>query len=88
MPISHQLDLLENAVDSLNEALRQYDVGKSGSIRSYKFAILHFAHFLELLFKYYVTQSHPLLIYKNPFSKNIKSEKTIGLWEAVPVLKE
>lgn len=87
MPIEHELDLLENAVDSLNEALRKYQEGTKGDLRAYKFAILHYAHFVELLFKYYVTQSHPLLIYKDPFSKNIKKEKTIGLWEAVQFLK-
>jgi hypothetical protein len=87
MPVEHELDLLENAVDSLNEALRKYQEGLKGDLRAYKFAILHFAHFIELLFKYYVTQSHPLLIYKDPFSKNIKKEKTIGLWEAVQFLK-
>lgn len=87
MPIEHELDLLENAVDSLNEALRKYQEGTKGDLRAYKFAILHFAHFVELLFKYYVTQSHPLLIYKDPFSKNLKKERTIGLWEAVQFLK-
>lgn len=87
MPVEHELDLLENAVDSLNEALRKYEEGLSGDLRAYKFAILHYSHFIELLFKYYVTESHPLLVYKNPFSKNIKKEKTIGLWEAIQFLK-
>lgn len=34
-------------------------------------AILHFSHFMELILKYYVTQAHPLLIYKNPFAKSL-----------------
>ncbi len=87
MTVEHELDLQENALDSLNEALRKYQEGLAGDLRAYKFAILHYAHFIELLFKYYVTESHPLLIYKNPFSKNLKKEKTIGLWEAVQFLK-
>lgn len=83
----HQLDLLENAIDSFNEALKKYKEGEAGDTKGYKFAILHYAHFLELLFKYYVTQAHPLLIFKNPFSKNIEKENTIGLWEAIQFLK-
>jgi hypothetical protein len=83
----HELGLLENALDSLNEALRKFQAGENGDARSYKFAVLHFAHSLELLFKFYVTQSHPLLIYKNPFSKNIEKENTISLWDAVQFLK-
>lgn len=83
----HELDLLENAVDSLNEALRKYQEGIAGNSGAFKFAILHFSHFIELLLKHYVTLSHPLLIYKNPFSKNIQKENTIGVWEAVQFLK-
>ncbi len=85
--MKHELGLLENAIDSLNEALRKFRAGENNDTRAYKFSILHFAHALELLFKYYVTQSHPLLIYKNPFSKNIGKENTIGLWDAVQFLK-
>ncbi|MCU7828249.1 MAG: hypothetical protein KZQ85_04215 [Candidatus Thiodiazotropha sp. (ex Myrtea sp. 'scaly one' KF741663)] len=87
MTTEHELDLLENAVDSLNEALRKYKEGLNGDLRAYKFAIIHYAHFIELLFKYYVSESHPLLIYKNPFSKKIQKENTIGLWEAIQFLK-
>lgn len=83
----HELDLLDNAVDSLNEALRKYDEGVAGSHGAFKYAILHFSHFMELLLKYHVSQTHPLLIYKNPFSKKIATEQTIGIWEAVQFLK-
>ena len=85
--MKHELGLLENALDSLNESLRKFQAGEGGDPRAYKFAVSHFAHSLELLFKYYVAQSHPLLIYKDPFSKNIKNEKTIGLWDAIQFLK-
>ena len=48
----------------------------------------HLSHFLELILKYYVTQCHPLLIYKNPFAKIINEEsQTIGLFEAINFLK-
>lgn len=83
----HQLGLLDNAVDSLNEVLRQFESASETDLRPYKFAILHFAHFPELFFKYHVAEAHPLLVYKNPFSKRIEKEQTIGLWEAVQFLK-
>lgn len=83
-----ELDLLDNAIDSLNEALSKYQEGKDGNEKAYKFCVQHLAHFFELLLKYYVTQSHPLLIYKNPFSKTINDEsQTIGLYEAINFLK-
>lgn len=83
-----ELDLLENAIDSLNEALDKYQQGKNGDEKSYKFCVQHLSHFLELILKFYVTQSHPLLIYKNPFAKIIHSEsQTIGLHEAINFLK-
>lgn len=83
----HELDLLENALDSFNEALRRFQDGEKGEPRAYKFAILHFAHFVELVFKYYVTLSHPLLIYRNPFARDVHKQNTIGLWDAVQFLK-
>lgn len=83
-----ELDLLENAIDSLNEALAKYQEGKDGNEKAYKFCVQYLSHFFELLLKYYVTQSHPLLIYKNPFSKTISEEsQTIGLYEAINFLK-
>ena len=85
--MKHKLDLLDNAIDSLREALQKYEEGASKGPSAYKFAVLHFAHFFELLFKHYVSESHPLLIYKNPFSRNIAKENTIGLWDAVQFLR-
>ncbi|UJB17637.1 MULTISPECIES: hypothetical protein [Lysobacter] len=83
----HKLDLKENAIDSFNEALTKYRSGLAGSAKAFKFSILHLSHSLELLFKYYVSQAHPLLIYRNPFSKNIAKEPTIGLWDAIQFLQ-
>lgn len=83
-----EFDILENAVDSLNEALTKYQEGKAGNPKAYKFCVQHLSHFLELILKYYVTLSHPLLIYKNPFAKSIGSDsQTIGLQEAISFLK-
>lgn len=85
--MNYKFDLLQNAVDSLREALVKFSEGSNTNARAYKFAVLHFSHFLELLFKYHVAQSHPLLIFKNPFSKKIEKENTIGLWDAIQFLK-
>lgn len=81
--MKQSLSLLENAADSLNEALRKVDMGSAYDPRPYKFAVLHFTHAVELLFKHHVAEAHPLLIYKNPFSKQLGKEATIGLWEAI-----
>ncbi len=83
----HKLDLLENAIDSLNEALAKYKQAKAGDVKTYKFCVLHLSHFLELVLKHYVTLAHPLLIYKNPFAKKFDGESlTIGVQEAINFL--
>ncbi|PKD37912.1 hypothetical protein CWO84_21910 [Methylomonas sp. Kb3] len=79
----HKLDLLENALDSLGEALSKFEEGYEGEPKAYKFAVLHMAHFIELIFKHHIASKHPLLIYKDPFSKKLDKNKTIGLWECV-----
>lgn len=83
--MSHKLDLLDNAMDSLEEALKKFEEGDEGDEKAYKFCVLHMAHFIELIFKHHITEKHPLLIYANPFVENLKpaTAKTIGLWEAV-----
>jgi hypothetical protein len=84
----HELDLLENAIDSLNEALVKYEQSKAGEVKAYKFCVLHLSHFLELVLKHYVTLAHPLLLYKNPFAKSFEQESpTIGVQEAINFLK-
>lgn len=83
--MSHKLDLLENAMDSLEEALKKFQEGDDGEPKAYKFCVLHMAHFIELIFKHHITEKHPLLIYSNPFAENLKptNAKTISLWDAV-----
>lgn len=79
----HNLDLLGNAIDSLVEALEKFEQGERGEPKGYKFAVLHMAHFVELTFKYHITEKHPLLIFSQPFAPTLNTQKTIGLWEAV-----
>ncbi|MBH1462837.1 hypothetical protein N7676_08375 [Stenotrophomonas sp. GD03993] len=79
----HDLDLLGNAIDSLVEALEKFEQGDNGNPKAYKFAVLHMAHFVELIFKHHITQKHPLLIYARPFDEKLNTQKTIGLWEAI-----
>lgn len=83
-----ELNLFDNAFDSLNESLVKYKQGQNGDTKAYKFCILHLSHFLELIFKYYVYKAHPLLIYKNPFADKINEKSyTITLNDAVNFLK-
>lgn len=79
----HGLDLLENAIDSLSEALSKFEEGEDGDHKAYKFAVLRMAHFIELIFKYHIASKYSLLIYKDPFSQKLDRNKTIGLWECV-----
>ena len=82
------MDLFENAIDSFKESLKKYAEASKGDSTAYKFVILHFVHFAELLFKDYLHDIHPLLVYKNPFSKKIdENTSTIGLWEAINFLE-
>jgi hypothetical protein len=83
--MNHKLDLLGNAMDSLEEALKKFKEGDADDQKAYKFCVLHMAHFIELIFKHHITEKHPLLIYANPFVQNLNpaTAKTIGLWEAV-----
>lgn len=80
---THELDLLDNAIDSLAEALVKFEEGDCGESKAYKFAVLHMAHFVELIFKHHIASKHPLLIYKEPFSAKVDKNKTITLWDAI-----
>ena len=46
-----ELNLFENAIDSLNEALIKYNEGQEGNTRAFKFCILHLSQFFELILK-------------------------------------
>ena len=62
--MKQELNLLGNAIDSLNESLRQYQLGEVTNIHL-KFSVLLFAHFVELL------QAH--LLYLNNQEKNFQN---------------
>ena len=76
--MAYQLDIQENALDSFNEALVKYREGEAGKIRAYKFAILHMAHFLELVLKIYVQTLDVNLIYLANFRLFEKEAKAVG----------
>ena len=78
------LNLFENAVDSLDEALKKYQAAQEGDTKAYKFCVLHLSHFFELVFKHYVVQISPLLVYKTPSENSF----TITLDSAVVVLED
>jgi hypothetical protein len=59
----YKVEIKENALDSFNEALAKYEQGEQGKPRAYKFAILHMAHFLELVLKMYVQSLDENLIF-------------------------
>ncbi len=65
--MEYKLDIKENAMDSLNEALAKFDLGERGDTRQYKFAILHFSHFLELVLKLYIESVDEHLLFSKCF---------------------
>lgn len=75
---THELNLRDNALDSLREALAKFEEGDGGDLKAYKFAVQHMSHFVELIFKHHLASIHPLLIYKDPFSRKLNADKTIG----------
>jgi hypothetical protein len=91
--IKLELDLLGNAIDSLEEAIRRYQDCLNGNDNALKHAVLHLAHFAEVLLKYYVSKQHPLLIFINPSEPKLKTDeqkikgKTIGYDKAICILE-
>jgi hypothetical protein len=83
----HKLDLRGNALDSLNEGLRKYVEGREGEVGSFKFAVLHFSHFMELLLKSAVAKEHRLLVYRKPWASDPKRSLTISMLEALTILR-
>lgn len=76
--MAYQLDIQENALDSFNEALAKYREGEAGKLSAYKFAILHMAHFLELVLKMYVQAQDANLVYASNFRLLEKDAKAAG----------
>ena len=59
----------------------------NGDKEQFKFAILHICHYTEIALKYAVHYMHPLLVYKKPFSGNLKKEMTITSRDALFIIK-
>ncbi|OTG92720.1 hypothetical protein B9T24_15245 [Acinetobacter sp. ANC 4654] len=83
------LNLVENAVDSFNEALEKYDLGTENNSKPYKFAVLHMAHFLELVLKQAVLVINSNLVYTSAFKEMEKraNNKKISLYEMSEQMK-
>nr|WP_315231841.1 hypothetical protein [uncultured Albidiferax sp.] len=87
--MNYELTIEQNAIDSLEEALACFKSGQGGKVKSYKFAILHMSHFLELTLKMYVATLEENLIFSKCFryaEKLADSDKT-NILEAIEKLK-
>lgn len=82
-----EMKLRENAMSSLQEGLICWKQAQDGDQSRYKFAILHISHFFELALKAVVYDMHPLLVYKQPASKNLSDANTITPQEAFYIIK-
>lgn len=78
-----EFTLANNSYCSLNEGLKKLIKLKEDS--DYKYALLSIAQFVELSFKLFIQQIHPLLIYTNVFKTELKipEENTITFEAAV-----
>lgn len=59
-----KLELLENALDSLDEGIERFLLNRRPS--DLKYSVLHIAQAVELFLKARLVREHPLLIYVNP----------------------
>lgn len=86
---NYSLNLKENAISTLEEALLKLSDALDGDEKAYKFAILHFSSYVELLFKLYIQGIHELLVYQSVFKGKLNfnqdknKPKTITFWDAV-----
>jgi hypothetical protein len=85
MPREYSLDLLHNSIDSLNESINYYKEALSDESK-YKFCIILFFHFMELILKHLVEIQNPLLCYVKPYSEQINKENTITWNQAIQLL--
>ncbi|NEX75070.1 hypothetical protein [Aeromonas rivipollensis] len=64
-----KFDIKTNAIDSFNEALSKYDQGQNGDLKSFKFAITHLAHCIELVLKMYLQTLNENLVFSSCYKK-------------------
>ena len=83
--------LVENALDSLREAMTYYHEGDDGeNANQYKFSILLSAHCAELLIKEVLRRNHPALLYEDiDHVKDVYSDdnQTVGYKTAIQRVK-
>lgn len=74
-----QLNLYDNAIDSIRHAVEHYSSADPVETRRYKYAILHLAQGVTLLLKERLSHEHPNFI----FSNVVDSEKTVDMDQAI-----
>lgn len=79
-----RLGLIDNACDSLNEALRKYQQGADGKVVAHKYVVVHLAHFAELILKGFVNSINEYLVYESCFKILMKEADARG--ESVEVV--
>ena len=84
--------LVENALDSLREAMNYYNEGdEEDNANQYKFSILLSAHCVELLLKEILRRNHPALLFENIDSiKDLQDDdnQTVGYKNAIKRVKK
>lgn len=84
--------LVENALDSLREAMNYYNEGdEEDNANQYKFSILLSAHCVELLLKEILRRNHPALLFENIDSvKDLQDDdnQTVGYKNAIQRVKK
>jgi len=85
-PKQVKLSLLENAIDSLNEALANVQRAEADP-RQWKFAVLHLVHALELSVKERLHREHRLLLWENVDrpGRTVSLEQALKRLQAVDV---
>lgn len=72
-------DIKSNAIDSFDEALAKYEQGQAGDTKSFKFAITHLAHCIELVLKMYLQTLDEFLVFSKCFKEVAKRAKSDGI---------
>lgn len=80
-----QLNLFDNAIDSILHGLEHYAEGNLNP-RDYKFSILHVAQGVELLLKERLAREHWVLVFEK-VDKPAAGERTVGFDGAIQRLE-
>ena len=88
--MDYELDIQANALDSFNEALEKFEKGENGDAKSYKFAILHTSHFLELILKMYIMSVDENLVFSKCYRhvEKVSKKDQVSLLEAFENLSQ